>query len=80
MEACSELKQKYDACFNYWFSERFLKGDTNDTMCSTLLNVYKECVAVSGNQREIYSVVCTKNFASKLFNFFVQNFCQNRYQ
>lgn len=47
MEACSELKQNYDACFNYWFSERFLKGDHNDSICSSLLKVYKECVQVS---------------------------------
>lgn len=47
MEVCSELKQKYDACFNSWFSEKFLKGDTNDSMCASLLKVYKDCVAVS---------------------------------
>lgn len=47
MEICSELKQKYDACFNSWFSEKFLKGDTNDSMCASLLKVYKDCVAVS---------------------------------
>lgn len=47
MEDCSELKQKYDACFNSWFSEKFLKGDTNDSMCASLLKVYKDCVAVS---------------------------------
>lgn len=50
MEDCSELKQKYDACFNSWFSEKFLKGDTNDTMCAPLLKVYKDCVAVSSER------------------------------
>ncbi|XP_012255253.1 TP53-regulated inhibitor of apoptosis 1-like isoform X3 [Athalia rosae] len=53
MEACSELKQKYDACFNYWFSERYLKGDNNDSMCSTLLTVYKECVAKAMKEQHI---------------------------
>lgn len=47
MEHCSELKQKYDACFNSWFSEKFLKGNTNDSMCASLLKVYKDCVVVS---------------------------------
>lgn len=46
MEACRELKQKYDACFNTWFSQRFLKGDHNDAMCEPLLKVYKDCVEV----------------------------------
>lgn len=50
MEDCSELKQKYDACFNNWFSEKFLKGDTNDSMCAPLLKVYKDCVAVSSER------------------------------
>lgn len=47
MEACSELKKSYDTCFNIWFSERFLKGDHNDSACASLLKVYKECVQVS---------------------------------
>lgn len=50
MEDCSELKQKYDACFNSWFSEKFLKGNTNDSMCAPLLKVYKDCVAVSSER------------------------------
>lgn len=44
METCSQLKKQYDDCFNTWFSEKFLKGDTDDTPCSALLQVYKECV------------------------------------
>lgn len=47
MEVCSELKQKYDNCFNHWFAQKFLKGDTDDSMCASLLKVYKECVEVS---------------------------------
>lgn len=40
---CQELKEKYDACFNKWFSEKFLKGNTKDE-CSGLFEVYQECV------------------------------------
>jgi len=43
---CNELKGKYDACFNVWFSEKFLKGDTNDDMCKPLFIVYRDCVRV----------------------------------
>ncbi|XP_065161145.1 TP53-regulated inhibitor of apoptosis 1-like [Atheta coriaria] len=41
---CTELKKQYDACFNTWFSEHFLKGSTDDKMCAPLLKVYQECV------------------------------------
>ena len=44
---CNELKAKYDECFQVWFSEKFLKGDTNEDMCKPIFGVYKECVRVS---------------------------------
>lgn len=44
---CNELKIKYDECFQVWFSEKFLKGDTNDDMCKPIFNVYRDCVRVS---------------------------------
>ena len=47
MEACKDLKQKYDDCFNNWFSEKFLKGNNNDSQCAALFKVYKQCVEVS---------------------------------
>ena len=28
---CNELKKTYEACFNQWFSEKFLKGEKEDT-------------------------------------------------
>ena len=43
---CNELKGKYDECFNVWFSQKFLKGDTNDDMCKPLFLVYRDCVRV----------------------------------
>ncbi|KAJ8928999.1 hypothetical protein NQ314_018358 [Rhamnusium bicolor] len=43
-EACNDLKKEYDACFNSWFSEHFLKGNTNDSMCAPLFRVYQQCV------------------------------------
>jgi len=45
-EDCNELKQQYDACFNSWFSERFLKGQTDDSACVPIFRVYQECVKV----------------------------------
>ena len=46
METCKHLKEKYEDCFNIWFSEKFLKGDNNDSMCASLLKVYTDCVEV----------------------------------
>ncbi|KHJ40733.1 hypothetical protein D918_09175 [Trichuris suis] len=40
---CNELKHKYDACFNEWFAERFLKGDSED-VCQPIFQLYQECI------------------------------------
>lgn len=42
---CTELKQKYDNCFNRWYSEKFLKGDTTPE-CEQLFKDYRACVMV----------------------------------
>lgn len=40
---CKPLKETYDACFNSWYSEKFLKGQTTPG-CEELLSKYKACV------------------------------------
>ncbi|XP_026761852.1 TP53-regulated inhibitor of apoptosis 1-B-like [Galleria mellonella] len=52
-EECTELKKKYDDCFNTWFSERFLKGDHDDSMCAGIFKVYQECVKNAMKQQNI---------------------------
>ncbi|XP_076337227.1 uncharacterized protein LOC143239706 isoform X1 [Tachypleus tridentatus] len=42
-EECNKLKHEYDACFNKWFAEKFLKGETNDE-CFSLFRKYQDCV------------------------------------
>ncbi|GFO43099.1 Tp53-regulated inhibitor of apoptosis 1 [Plakobranchus ocellatus] len=42
-EECQELKRRYDECFNKWFAEKFLKGQTDDP-CQPLFRVYQKCV------------------------------------
>jgi hypothetical protein len=59
---CNELKAKYDECFHVWFSEKFLKGDTNDDMCKPIFAVYRDCVRVSIHKIYIiihYSLIAT---------------------
>lgn len=45
---CQEPKEKYDACFNTWFSERYLKGH-NENACEPLFQVYQNCIKVIFN-------------------------------
>jgi TRIAP1/MDM35 family protein len=50
---CNELKEKYDTCFNIWFSEKFLKGDPNDDMCKPLFVLYRDCVRAALKNQNI---------------------------
>ncbi|XP_056636440.1 TP53-regulated inhibitor of apoptosis 1-like [Diorhabda carinulata] len=52
-EACNDLKKEYDACFNTWFSEHFLRGSTNDSMCAPLFKVYQQCVKKAMKDQKI---------------------------
>ncbi|KAI7872950.1 mitochondrial distribution/morphology family 35/apoptosis, partial [Spinellus fusiger] len=49
---CTELKHKYDACFNKWYSEKFLKGDTTPD-CEELFKDYRACVMVTLKEKGI---------------------------
>jgi hypothetical protein len=46
--ACNELKHAYDACFNGWFTDSFLKGEHKgmETPCDEILQFYTACVKV----------------------------------
>ncbi|XP_050509718.1 TP53-regulated inhibitor of apoptosis 1-like [Diabrotica virgifera virgifera] len=52
-EACNDLKKEYDACFNSWFSDHFLRGKTNDSMCAPLFRVYQQCVKKAMKDQKI---------------------------
>lgn len=47
---CQKAKEEYDACFNNWFSERYLKGHTTNE-CEPLFRIYQKCVLVSKFKR-----------------------------
>ncbi|KAI8142617.1 hypothetical protein BJV82DRAFT_644970 [Fennellomyces sp. T-0311] len=49
---CTELKQKYDNCFNKWYSEKFLKGDTTPE-CEDLFKDYRACVMITLKEKGI---------------------------
>ncbi|XP_017148865.1 TP53-regulated inhibitor of apoptosis 1-like [Drosophila miranda] len=52
-EDCNELKKQYDACFNSWFSERFLKGHTDESACAPIFRVYQDCVKRAMREQKI---------------------------
>lgn len=45
-EECNDLKKRYDACFNTWYTENFLRGDTKSDPCRELFESYRTCVMV----------------------------------
>lgn len=49
-EACTELKREYDQCFNRWFAEKFLKGDSAGDPCGQLFKRYQLCVQVGAGR------------------------------
>ncbi|XP_054740290.1 TP53-regulated inhibitor of apoptosis 1-like [Anastrepha obliqua] len=50
---CTELKKQYDACFNSWFTEHFLKGRHNDSLCAPIFKVYQDCVKRAMREQNI---------------------------
>lgn len=34
-DECTNLKEKYESCFNSWFSEKFLRGEVNSILYSS---------------------------------------------
>jgi len=43
---CNDFKKEYDACFNAWYTDHFLKGDFQNDPCKDLFQNYKSCVMV----------------------------------
>ena len=66
---CTKLKHEYEACFNTWFSEKFLKGDSDDQACAPLFQLYQQCVQVclSGRAFDVVEILIASAF---LFFFF----------
>ena len=58
-EECLVHKQKYDACFNSWFKDKFLKGVKGDS-CAGIFKAYQRCVKVRINNREINVLSLTR--------------------
>jgi len=53
---CTELKRKYDACFNTWYSEKFLKGDIQPE-CEDLFEEYRACIQKVLKERKLNELI-----------------------
>lgn len=49
---CQQFKEKYDACFNNWFSEKFLKGKFEND-CEEDFKIYQKCVKEALTEQKI---------------------------
>ena len=46
-EDCTPLKAKYDACFNAWFKNSYLKGgQDHEQVCGEVFTAYQQCLQV----------------------------------
>ncbi|EDO32160.1 predicted protein [Nematostella vectensis] len=52
-EECNELKREYDACFNVWYTDYFLKGDRQTTPCKEMFEKYRTCVMKAIKEKNI---------------------------
>lgn len=44
---CTKLKQKYEACFYNWYSEKYLAGKSKEDECAPLFKEYRACLEVT---------------------------------
>ncbi|XP_036178491.1 TP53-regulated inhibitor of apoptosis 1-like [Myotis myotis] len=52
-EGCTNMKHKYVQCFNYWFAEKFLKGDSSGDLCTDLFKCYQHSIQKAIKEKEI---------------------------
>ncbi|XP_002734209.1 TP53-regulated inhibitor of apoptosis 1-like [Saccoglossus kowalevskii] len=52
-EDCNDLKREYDACFNKWFTERYLKGDYYRDPCKKIFKKYQTCVKTAMKNKHL---------------------------
>eukprot|EP01112_Ceratiomyxa_fruticulosa_P016302 TRINITY_DN4902_c0_g1_i3.p1 TRINITY_DN4902_c0_g1~~TRINITY_DN4902_c0_g1_i3.p1 ORF type:complete len:107 (-),score=38.61 TRINITY_DN4902_c0_g1_i3:313-588(-) len=43
-QACKEFKDKHDACFYKWYSDKFLKGKSMELECKDEWEEYQMCI------------------------------------
>ncbi|KAI5309118.1 Mitochondrial distribution and morphology protein 35 [Ascosphaera atra] len=50
---CNEVKERYDSCFLKWYSEKYLRGNTDAKDCEKLFQEYKTCLTKTLKEKGI---------------------------
>lgn len=56
-KACTELKQKYEDCFNKWYTDEFLKGQFGSNPCQDMFEEYRACVMVAVKEKNLENLL-----------------------
>ena len=62
---CTKLKQKYEACFYQWYSEKYLTGKSKEDECAPIFSEYRECLEVSEEESLTFSLKKIETFKGK---------------
>ncbi|KAI5305438.1 hypothetical protein KEM56_004425 [Ascosphaera pollenicola] len=54
---CNEVKERYDSCFLKWYSEKYLRGNTDSKDCDKIFQEYKACLSKTLKEKGIDSMV-----------------------
>ncbi|KAM0805737.1 distribution and morphology protein 35 [Usnea florida] len=54
---CNQVKERYDACFLKWYSDKYLRGESTTDECQSLLRDYKTCLDKALKERNIDSML-----------------------
>ncbi|KAF8539544.1 distribution and morphology protein 35 [Trichophaea hybrida] len=55
---CSDRKERYDTCFINWYSEKYLRGNTEPSSeCDALFKEYQSCLNKALQEKGIYGII-----------------------
>ncbi|KAK9777788.1 putative Distribution and morphology protein 35 [Seiridium cardinale] len=54
---CNEVKERYDQCFLKWYSEKYLKGKTDNNECANLFKEYNQCLTIALREKGIDKLI-----------------------
>ena len=54
---CTEAKNKYEKCFNKWFSEKYLQKETAEPDCEDLFQNYLSCLQAYMKKHDFHKIL-----------------------
>ena len=52
-KSCTDLKNRYENCFNKWYTDEFLKGQFGSNPCQEMFEEYRACVMVTVKEKKL---------------------------